>query len=187
MPSRSLSDWQASRMPCLRQIDAQCAASLALNPPNPRLAEENVRGYGLLLSAHFQGFCRDLYSEAAQVVALKVRATLQVLVQSQFTAHRALDHGNPNLHNLRKDYERFGFRLNLPAHDPANQLRLQHLAGLNDWRNVAAHHGTIPAAGIPPLAELRGWRNSCDGLATSLDRIMYNQLRRLLRREPWPP
>jgi hypothetical protein len=87
---------------------------------------------------------------------------------------------------LKEDFERFGFSLDLAAADPANPARLQHLGVLNRWRNVAAHHGTIPA-GVPPLAlpSLRAWWSSCDGLATSLDGIMYNELRRMLRRSPW--
>lgn len=52
--------WQNDRMHRLGEVDAQCAASLALAPPQPNLVEENLRGYVLLLSAHFQGFCRDL-------------------------------------------------------------------------------------------------------------------------------
>jgi hypothetical protein len=173
-------------MPSLQEIDTQCAASLAAASANPRLAEENVRGYIVLLSAHFQGFCRDLYTECAQIVVSRVRPTLQSLIQAQFAIQRTLDHGNPNLHNLKKDFDRFGFRLDLPA-DPANASRLQHLAAMNEWRNIAAHHGVVPAGGLPPLATLRNWWGSCDGLATSLDQIMYNQLRRLLRRQPWPP
>jgi hypothetical protein len=39
---------------------------------------------------------------------------------------------------------RFGFTLDLAA-DPANLPRVQHLAALNRWRNVAAHQGTTPA------------------------------------------
>lgn len=186
MPSASLAMWRNTRMAHLREIDAQCAGVIAATPPNPRLAEENVRSYGLLLSAHFQGYCRDLYTECAQIIASKVRNTLQALVQAQFTAHRALDHGNPNLQNIRRDLERFGFALNLAGADPANPMRITHLSELNVWRNIAAHHGVLLPTGLPPITDLRNWLNSCDGLAASLDRIMYNQLRRLLRREPWP-
>src|SRR5262249_53202050 len=121
------------------------------------------------------------------ITALRVRATLRVLIQDQFTAHRALDHGNPNFQNVKKDFERFGFTLNLAHADPGNPARLQHLAELNKWRNVAAHHGSVPPSGLPSLADLHDWRNSCHGLAASLDRIMYNQLRRILRRAPWTP
>jgi hypothetical protein len=187
MPSASLLGWLSNRMLGLNEIETQCAASQALTPSNPRLLEENLRGYIMLLSAHFQGFCRDLYTESAMITALRVRATLRVLIQDQFTAHRALDHGNPNPQNVKKDFERFGFTLNLADADPGNPARLRHLAELNKWRNVAAHYGLVPSAGLPSLTDLHDWRNSCDGLATSLDAIMYNQLLRILRRAPWTP
>jgi hypothetical protein len=187
MPSVSLLSWQTTRTLALHEIDTQCASSLAISPPNPRLAEENIRGYVVLLSAHFQGFCRDLYTEAAQFLASKVRRTLQVLIQTQFTASLSLDHGNPNLTNLKKDFDRFGGKLDLLSADPANPVRLQDLSKLNEWRNIAAHHGVVPPGGLPSMPAIRSWRNSCDGLTHSLDGIMYNRLRNLLRREPWPP
>lgn len=187
MPSASLLAWQNDRKPRLNHIEMQCVGSQGLVPPNPQLVDENVRGYIVLLSAHFQGFCRDLYTECAQIVTSKVRLSLQVLIQDQFAAHRALDHGNPSAENLRRDFERFRLTLNLAAVDPANPGRLDALSRLNRWRNIAAHEGTVPAGGLPNLADLGTWRQSCDGLATSLDGIMYNQLRRPLRRAPWVP
>src|SRR5947209_7547429 len=126
MPSASLSHWQNDRMPRLAEVDTQCAASLLLAPPNPKLVEENLRGYVLLLSAHFQGFCRDLYTECALIVVSKVRPSLRVVLQEQFTAHRKLDHGNPNLSNLKGDFERFDFTLNLGTADPVNPPRVTH-------------------------------------------------------------
>jgi hypothetical protein len=187
MPSASLLSWQNDRMPRLTEIDTQCAASLVLRPPQPNLVEENLRGYVLLLSAHFQGFCRDLYTECARMIVLRVRASLRPLILAQCTANRRLDHGNPNLQNLKQDFQRFGITLNLPLIDPANTARLLDLGTLNRWRNVAAHHGSVPPGAPLSLAALRAWRNSCDGLATSLDGIMYNELRRILRRAPWVP
>jgi hypothetical protein len=175
-------------MPRLAEVEAQCAASLILVPPQPNLVDENLRAFVLLLSAHFQGFCRDLYSEYAQIISGKVRPSLRLLIQAQFSAGRRLDQGNPNVTNLREDFERFGYDLDLGAADPGNAARLTHLGELNKWRNIAAHQGT-PTAAIGPLTlpRLQGWRNSCDGLATSLDRIQYNQLRKILRRQPWVP
>ena len=171
----------------LDEIDAQCATCSAATPANPHLVEENVRGFILLLSAHFQGYCRDLYTEIALIIASKIRPTLRVLVQEQFTANRKLDHGNPNIDNLKKDFGRFGLSLRMATHDPTNNARLAHLSDLNEWRNIAAHHGTVPAAGLPSLPTIQGWKNSCNGLATSLDDIMYNHLRRVLKRQPWIP
>src|SRR5436853_1510282 len=117
MPSASLLRWQTDRMPRLSEVDAQCAASLAVVPPQPKLVDENLRAYVLLLSAHFQGFCRDLYTECAFLVASQVRASLQTLIQGQFETGRKLDHGNPNVKNLREDFERFGLTLDLPGVD----------------------------------------------------------------------
>lgn len=188
MPSASLAHWTADRLPRLGDLDAQCAASLARPRPNPRLADENLRGYAVHLSAHFQGFCRDLYAEAADIIVSKVRVSLRPVFQDQFSAGRRLDHGNPTLANLEADFNRFGLELRPALHaDPANVVRLNHLALLNTWRNIAAHQG-VPPPGLGPLtlAALRAWRGSADGLATALDRLLYNHLRRLLRRPPWP-
>ena len=185
MPSASLLQWQNERMLRLEQIDIQCAATLRAVPPNARLIDESLRGYVVLLSAHFQGFCRDLGTEAATILSSKVRPALRLLIQEQFTAHRKLEHSNPTHDHLKEDFKRFGFKLDLTA-DPANLPRLAHLSVLNKWRNVAAHQGTTAPAGIPlNLPSVRAWRTSCDGLASSLDAIMYNQLRRILRRNPW--
>ena len=67
-----------------------------------------------------------------------------------------------------------------------NPVRLAHLATLNEWRNVAAHQRTLTAkAGPLNLSLVGAWRISCDGLAVSLDDIVYNHLGRILRRKPW--
>ncbi|OJW21809.1 MAG: hypothetical protein BGO49_26345 [Planctomycetales bacterium 71-10] len=116
-----------------------------------------------------------------------MRPSLRLLVQEQFTAHRKLDQGNLNIDNIKKDFNRFGFELRMAQHDPANHARLADLRRLNEWRNIAAHHGAVPVAGVPTLATIRGWRDACDLLAASLDEIMYNQLRRILKRRPWVP
>jgi RiboL-PSP-HEPN len=187
MPSASLQHWRNDRMPRLAQIDAQCAASLAIAPPNAHLTDENLRGYVVLLSAHFQGFCRDLYTEAAQLITRTLRPRLWPLIQRQFSAHLILNHGNPTIDNIAKDFDRFGFNLRAEINvDPANAPHRRSLAALNEWRNVAAHQGTtLPASGSLTLPMLQVWCNSCDGLATSLDAIMYNEVRKILRRRPW--
>jgi RiboL-PSP-HEPN len=183
--SQALVRWRADRTARLIEIDGQCAACLSANRPAPQLADENLRAYAVLLSGHFQGFCRDLDTECALVVASKVRTRLQPLVQEQFAFHLSLDHGNPTHANIKKDFERFGFKLGLETADAANPLRLNHLSQLIEWRNVAAHQSNRTPGVALTLHTLRGWRNSCDGLAVSLDAVMYNRLRTTLRRSPW--
>jgi hypothetical protein len=65
-----------------KEITPRCSASAALIPSDATPYEENVRGCTLLLSAQFQGYCRDLYTECAQVVASRGRPSLQTLIQS---------------------------------------------------------------------------------------------------------
>jgi hypothetical protein len=187
MPSASLLKWQNVRLPNLAHIDAQCVASLALAPPNPALVEENYRGYVLLWSAHFQGFCRDLYAECVQIIVSKTRVSLRTLIQLQFTSSLRLDAGNPTVKNLKEDFERFNITLHLGAAHPANPARILLLERMNQWRNTAAHHGNPPAGIVLDLHSLRDWRDACDGLAISLDGILYTELRRILRRQPWIP
>lgn len=187
MPSASLHKWQNVRLPSLAHVDGQCLASVALVPPNPALVDENFRGYVLLLSAHFQGFCRDLYAECAQIIVSKTRVTLQPLIQGQFTSNLRLDRGNPTVKSLKEDFERFDFPLHLSTADPANPARITLLERMNRWRNTAAHHGNPPPGIALDLPSLNNWRDACDGLAASLDEIMYTELRRILRRQPWAP
>jgi hypothetical protein len=174
-------------MPRLSQLDAQCVAAATVAVPSPELIDEDLRGYVMALSAHFQGFCRDLCTECSQIIVSKIRRpTLEVVIQEHFTSHRKLDRGNPTLENLRADFKRFGFRLDFAGADPANSARLAHLSTLNAWRNIAAHQGTpTPVAGPLTLPLVQARRISCDRLAVSLDDIMYNRLRVLLRRKPW--
>jgi hypothetical protein len=174
-------------MPRLDEIDVQCDKSFIPIPP-PRLADENLRGYVMLLSAHFQGFCRDLYTECSQIVTASVPPAMKSLIQAQCVAGRELDRANPKYETLRKDLNRFGFDLTIAlAANAANAMRIIHLGHLNAWRNYAAHHQiSMPATGGPfALVTVQGWKASCDGLATELDGIMYNQLQLALGKAPW--
>lgn len=189
MPSAALLKWQNDRLPSLLQVDGQCAASVAASPPNLALIDENYRGYVLLLAAHFQGFCRDLHTECAQIIASRVRPSLAILFQSQFSARRELDRSNANARSIIEDFSRFGFdmKAQLSGIVGATVLKADlHL--LNEWRNAAAHHNTtLPSSGPLTVPLIQGWRNSCTSLATALDNIMYNQLKARLRRRPWVP
>ena len=186
MPSASLLHWQNDRMPRLAAMDAHCVAAAALAPPNPHLAEESLRSYVMLLSGHFQGFCRDLYTECSQVLVLSLAAGVQATVQSQFSAELKLNSFNPTVDTIRKDFERFGFTLDFDA-EPANSPRVTHLGQLNKWRNAIAHQKASAPTGVPPLTlpAVQAWRVSCDGLATWLDSIMYNEMQRILGAAPW--
>ena len=67
MPSAAFTQWQNDRIPRLSEVERHCAVVQAMLPPNPAFLEKTLRGYVLHLSAHFQGFSRDLYTECSQI------------------------------------------------------------------------------------------------------------------------
>jgi hypothetical protein len=186
VPSAALTKWQNDRLLRLGDVQAHCAAVVAAAPPNPTFVDETLRGFVLHLSAHLQGFCRDLYTECSQVCVGRFPAGLQAAAQAQFTTSLALERGNPNHANIRRDFSRFGFVFGFHA---ANARQITDLAHLSEWRNKAAHQGTEPlGAGVPltlTLPLLQGWKASCDGLAASLDGIMQQQLLQMIGAAPW--
>jgi hypothetical protein len=186
MPSAALTEWQTIRMLRLAQIDGQCSSIVGLVPPNPDLLDESLRGYVMLLSAHFQGFCRTLYSECSQICAAAVSADFKATIQAQFTAALQLGKQNPSLKTVQADFERFGFKLKFPAIHASQITDLDHL---NHWRNTAAHQRLSPPPPPIPvalvLASIQRWRASCDGLTTALDAIMRKELLRILGVAPW--
>lgn len=184
MPSRALGIWDGERVPRLALLERQCESGAA----HPLLLQENLRALVVSLSAHFQGFCRDLYSEAAQVIASKVRTSLQAVVQDQFTTGLKLDRGNATLPNVVEDFRRLGFEVKKELHEsladePEWHLRLHQL---NEWRNAVAHQLKDPTAPILDSKALRLWRENGDRIVHALDRIAYDGLAKLLRRKPWP-
>jgi len=75
---------------------------------------------------------------------------MRTTTQAQFAAGLALNTGNPTNENIRKDFERFSFLLDLDGAAPGNPQRLTHLGHLNYWRNHVAHQkATLPPAGVP--------------------------------------
>ena len=183
MPSAALQHWTTDRTLRLMAVDAHCGNPA---PANPLLVEESLRAYVMLLSGHFQGFCRDLYTECSQVITAAAPVNLQFALQTQLAAEMKLESGNPTVEAIRKDFERFGFTLDFSL-EPANGPRLTHIGQLNKWRNAVAHQKPAPPAGVPPLtlAEVQGWRTSCDELAAWLDGFMYNKMSGILGSAPW--
>lgn len=189
MPSAAFLHWQADRFVRLNQVEAHCIDVSASIPPNAAFAEETLRGYVLHLSAHFQGFCRDLYTECSQIWIAAIPEDFRETARSQFLSQLTLDKGNPSYENIKRDFNRFAIQLDLQMAHPQGFQRVTDLGHLNDWRNKAAHQGKQPLGGGAPLSltlpVVQGWKASCDGLADSLDDIMRNELQRILGVDPW--
>jgi hypothetical protein len=170
----------------LAKLEGQCVATAESHPPDPEAVDEQLRAYATLLSAHFQGFCRDLYTEASLKVVARIKQSgLRPIVQTQFTAALKLGKGNPTLDTLSEDFSRLGIENLRQAigTEPAADTHKGRLKALIDCRNKCAHGEPV----IPELqlTSLQDWRTSCDWLATKLNAIVYNHLRAAFRAAPW--
>jgi hypothetical protein len=193
MPSLSLQRWFAERAVALDNIES-AHRSVRGSGPGARAATLQInQAYTVLLSGQFQGFCRDLHSECADLFVLPVAdPDLRDMLRDNLTFGRKIDRGNPNPGNLGSDFERFNlsFWTLVEAHRPQNLARKVALVEMNDWRNAIAHHDFTAAmlkAGRPQLtwAQVQAWRKACDGLARSFDDVLRNHLQTLTGAVPW--
>ena len=111
MPSNSLQRWNTTRVQELDQI-ANAHLQVGGGARGRRYATQQINhAYTMLLSSQFQGFCRDLHSEAVDHIARSVTPIpLRAVLRAEFTLHRKLDRGNPNPGNIGSDFNRLGLR-----------------------------------------------------------------------------
>lgn len=170
----------------MTRLELQCVWAGGLVPPDPAMVDEHLRAYVMQLSAHLQGFCRDLYSEAALAVVARIKQTgLQPIVQSQFATGLKLEKSNPTLDTLAEDFKRFhiaDLRTAVGTAPPADAHK-GRLKAMNTCRNKCAHGE--PAIPELLLTNIRQWRTSCDWLATRLNAVVYDTLRSAFRSAPW--
>jgi hypothetical protein len=191
MPSYSLNRWNGERAEALDQI-ADAHASVGGVERGRRYATQQINhAYAMLLSAQFQGFCRDLHSECVDHLIALTPTNLQAIVREQFIWARRLDKGNPNPGNIGSDFGRLGldFWADVRADRGQNEHRQRYLEELNEWRNSIAHQDCDPdrlgGTTTLHLAAVRQWRSSIDVLAVSFDIVACAYLRTFLGRAPW--
>lgn len=192
MPSRSRQRWTNERLPALDELESAHKAVGGAGRGRRYATQQINQAYTVLLSSQFQGFCRELYAEAADhlVGHLAPPPPLRAVVREQFTVGLKLNHGNPAPGNLGADFGRLGFKLwdQLKAHHPRNAARKDALDELNDWRNAIAHHDFNPTklgGTTVTLATVRRWRTACNGLTASLDAVVGTQIQSLVGAAPW--
>ncbi|MCB9593937.1 MAG: hypothetical protein H6719_14485 [Sandaracinaceae bacterium] len=190
MRSRSLERWRTDRRTQLDQI-AHAHARVGGTGPGRRYATQQVNhAYVMLLASQFQGFCRDLHSEAADVIARAVQPiALQPLVKQRLTAGRQLDSGNAQPGSIGSDFGRFfatKFWDEVDALNARHAQRRADLGSMNDWRNAIAHQD-FSAVGTSALrlGQVRNWRANCNVLATAFDDVLSRRLRALVGSRPW--
>jgi hypothetical protein len=161
--------------------------------PGRRTATQQLnQAYAVLLSAQFQGFCRDLHSECVRHLEhVTSPSSLGRVLGQEFLIHRRLDQGNPNAGNIGADFNRLGIRFwpAVESADSRNAQRQAMLVELNDWRNATAHQD-FDAAKLGGsinlrLRRVRNWRAACHALALSFDSVMHGHLLALTAVAPW--
>ena len=142
VPSNSILRWRGPAQADLNDI-VEAHASVAGIQRGRRAATAQVtQAYAVLLSSHFQRFCRDLHTEAVdQVVGALADPWVRPIVTNRLSEGRKLDTGNPTPGHIGSDFNRLQFSLwatmtQLDARTPGRRVRLERL---NRWRNAIAH------------------------------------------------
>lgn len=191
MPSQSHTRWTGERADALDEIESAHAV-VGGTERGRRYATQQINySYAMLLSSHFQWFCRDLHTECVDHLVTLVASNLQGVVGPEFVWNRSLDRGNPHPGAIGADFSRLGleFWAQVYALDARNERRREMLQELIDWRNAIVHQDfdAVAAGGTPTLhlARVRGWRSALNGLARAFDQVVYNYVRHMLGVAPW--
>src|SRR5689334_12475510 len=108
MASAALTKWQTVRR---LELDQFLEARVRVGGGRGRrYATEQLDFFYLVaIAAQFQGFCRDLHSEAAVALASLVPSpSLKTILQANLTSSRGLDKGNANWSTIGEDFARLG-------------------------------------------------------------------------------
>src|SRR5947207_11898896 len=109
MPSRSWQEWTTTRASKVDEIEA-AHRSIGGGARGRRYATEQINhAYAVLLASQFQGFCRDLHSEALDHVlaVLAPPPQLRIFLRNELTRGRQLDQRNAQPSSLGADFGRF--------------------------------------------------------------------------------
>ena len=192
MPSQSLHQWLGERTAILDEMEAAHRSVGGVGRGRRHATEQINHAYSVLLSAQFQGFCRNLHSECADSVArVVVPGNLGPVIRQLLLQGRKLDSQNPNPGNLGSDFGRFSllFWDDVRRADVRVDKWKDDLEELNVWRNAIAHQDFDPVrlgATALRIFRVRSWRRSCNGLAQVFDRVMRNHVFTLVGQYPWP-
>lgn len=194
MSSKSLDRWRSDRSAALDELEA-AHRSVGGTKRGRRFATQQInQAYAVLLSSQFQGFCRDLHTECAELFVQTVPAgLLRTSLQSALVRNRRLDRGNPTRSSLNDDYNQFGLAFfdEVRALDSRNESRLRLIEELNAWRNAIAHQnfeklgGAQGASVVLRLNQVRRWRAGCDRLAMAFDDVLRSHLAQINGVAPW--
>ncbi len=189
MSSRSLKRWKEESAVALDRMEGAHRAIGGGAAGGRRYATQQIsQSYLVLLSSHFQRFCRDLHSEAADHLLRSVDPKIHSIVYGALTTGRKLDQGNPNPGNLGADFGRLGmsFWPDVKGLHPRNERRVALLESMARWRNAIAHQDFVSQAQAlahrteVTLSEVRTFRRACNELARHFDRAVVTFIKAIV-------
>jgi hypothetical protein len=192
MPSPALINWNTSAVETLSQLEAAHRAVGGTRAGRRTNTLQLNYAFVLLLSAHFQAYCRSLHSQAISRIAAALSPGFGEVISANLTFQRQLDSRNAQPGSIGADFNRLGLRFwnAVEAVDTRNAGRRGKLDRLNDWRNAIAHHDV--ASRRPSLVPHEvtldacgSWRSALDGLARSFDIAVAEHLAALIGSQPW--
>jgi hypothetical protein len=206
MSSFALRTWLGTRSHQLDELDLAHRAVGGSGPGRRYATRQLNHAYAIAVASQFQGFCRDLHSESASVVADAIgsagtcdsmnSSVIAEITRTALTQSRHLDRGNASPRSIGADFKSF----DLDIWDIAKrfhartEIRLLRLKQLNVWRNAIAHqdfgftrHQMELLAGVTSLTldRVRAFRSSCNQLAATFDEVLARHLRLIVGRRPW--
>jgi hypothetical protein len=199
MASKALTKWHTVRHQELDEL-LHAHAKIGGGGPGRRYTTEQLNfAYLVAVAAQFQGFCRDLHSEAVGAFAAAAPTTLSTILYSTLTKNRSLDKGNANGGTIADDFGRLGMTSfwDLVAVDGGPVLtakRRDRMEQMNMWRNAIAHNNfeqyqskvdKLDNHLRPRLVEGRKCRTACDKLAVQMASAVGTFLHQVAGKPPW--
>jgi len=192
--SQAHQEWEGARARRLDEFEEVHRRVGAVARGRRYFTSQLDRGYLLGIAAEFQGFCRDLHSEATAAIIATLPVAARPVVAENFNHRRALDSGNPRAGNLGSDFGRLDIELwpDLNRKLRGGRERQVKLEQVMIWRNSIAHQAPIATADLqkigttkPTLQQVKRWRKNFDVLARNFDEIARRGVRNITGANPW--
>src|SRR5215468_7919843 len=110
MPSRAYRQWNRMRAAELDEVEAAHALVGGTSRGRRYATQQINRAYAVLLASQFQGFCRDLHTQAVDhlLATLRLAAPIHAVVKHEFDTRRQLARGNAQSGSIGADFGRLG-------------------------------------------------------------------------------
>lgn len=198
MTSTALNEWRSTRAAVLQKLYLAHDYFATGQPGRQWLTEEINHSIIIRLAGEFQGFARDLHTEAVEHLFTKETVpdnAIRHIVQMTMQAGRQIDRNNARASQIGADFSRLGLQLwtQHGALEQRSKKRMKWhdaLEILVDARNAIAHQNTDDLAKVLEKTRLNKativrWHNLADSLAATMDAIVGDYIDMRTGVRPW--